>query len=327
MTIDEVAKLAGVSITTVRDVINGTAKLNGISVETQKRVMAVVEECHYHPIDSDLEHGADGSRAIGIIIPNIENCSYALFIKLLEKLARAKGYSIVIACSDDDPKTEKMAVNALVSRRIDALIVATALHDGTDFYKEIQASGTPIIAIDRSMDDEFFSCVISEDFDAAFALTNSVISPSVSSIGLIGAIPELSVSRERQLGFEYAVKKKGIRSVVSYGQAFSREEGSRLFSEWVTQGCLPDSIVCTSYNLLEGILDVLLERDDLVSMVRLATFGENRLLDFLPFPINSAPQQHEQMARSTLTFALKASEPDFQSEVELIPRLIIVRKK
>lgn len=266
-------------------------------------------------------------RSFGLIIPDIENNSYARFTKLLEKFARDENYNVLIACSDDNAQIEKTIAKALISRHIDALIVATCLYDGTDFYKKIQDQGTPVIAIDRSLDDEFFSCVISEDFGAAYDLTKSVISPSITSIGLIGALPELNVSRERQLGFEYAVKKAGIDSTVIYGNSFSREEGYRLFSEWVNQGRLPDSIVCTSYNLMEGILDMLLEHDELVSMVRLATFGDNRLLDFLPFRINSVPQHYELLASSALNFALRASDKSFQCDVELIPRLLKVRKK
>ena len=330
MTLSEIAKLADVPETTARDVINGKAEQNGIDVATQERVIAIVDDYNYSPsataTDSVKSDNEPIRRSFGLIIPDIENSSYARFTKLLEKFARDENYSVLIACSDDDPSTEKTVANALVSRRIDALIVATSLYDGTEFYKNIQDQGTPVIAIDRSLDDEFFSCVISEDFGAAYDLTSSVISPSITSVGLIGALPDLNVSRERQLGFEYAAKKKGIGSVVTYGKSFSREEGHRLLTDWVEQGTVPDSIVCTSYNLIEGVLDVLLEHDELVSMVRLATFGDSRLLDFLPFRINSVPQHHEMLASSALAFALRASDKNFDSDIELIPRLLKVRK-
>jgi LacI family fructose operon transcriptional repressor len=288
--------------------------------------MAIVDN-NVDPNDNVDPQNANIGRSFGLIIPDIENNSYARFTKLLEKFAREENYNVLIASSDDNAQIEKTIAKALIARQIDALIVATCLYDGNEFYKQIQAQGTPVIAIDRSLDDEFFSCVISEDFGAAYDLTQSVISPSITSIGLIGALPELNVSRERQLGFEYAVKKAGIDSIITYGESFSREEGYRLFSQWVSQGRLPDSVVCTSYNLMEGILDMLLEHDELVSMVRLATFGDSRLLDFLPFRINSVPQHYELLASSALNFALRASDKSFQSDVELIPRLLKVRKK
>ncbi|QSA20805.1 catabolite repressor/activator, partial [Vibrio furnissii] len=51
--------------------------------------------------------------------------------------------------------------------------VASTMPNASEFYLKMQNSGTPVIAIDRPLDDEYFACVISEDFGAAFELTNS----------------------------------------------------------------------------------------------------------------------------------------------------------
>ncbi len=326
MTLDEIAKLAGVSKTTASYVINGKAQKYRISAKTQQKVMAVVEQYDYRPDHAASALRAGNSRSFGLIIPDLENTSYARLAKLLEQISRQAGYQILIACSDDDPTTEKEVAATLISRRIDALFVATALPDGNEFYSKIQSSGTPVIAIDRSLDDEYFACVVSEDYGAALDLTNSVISPSITSIGLIGALPELNVSKERQLGFESAVKDKNLRTIIGYGRHFNREEGKQVLSEWIRLGCVPDAIVTTSYTLLEGILDVLLENEEMIGKIRLATFGDNRLLDFLPIKINSTPQQFELIADSALALALNASAKRYQTGIELVPRRLKVRK-
>jgi LacI family transcriptional regulator, fructose operon transcriptional repressor len=325
MTLDEVAKLAGVSKTTASYVINGKAQKYRISARTQERVMAVVEAHNYRPDHAASSLRAGNSRSFGLIIPDLENTSYAKLAKLLEQNSRQAGYQILIACSDDDPLTEKMVADALVSRRIDALFVASAIPNASEFYIGLQNSGTPVIAIDRPLDDEYFACVISEDYGAALDLTKSVLDSNVHSIGLIGALPELNVSQERQLGFEAALKDTNIRSMVSYGEHFNRKEGKRIFNEWIKKGCVPDAIVATSYTLLEGILDVLLEDYSLMHKLRLATFGDNRLLDFLPIKINSLPQQFEVIADSALALALNASAKRYQTGLELVPRRLKVR--
>ncbi|SEF48518.1 catabolite repressor/activator [Vibrio hangzhouensis] len=325
MTLDEIAKLAGVSKTTASYVINGKAQKYRISEKTQKKVMAVVEQHNYKPDHAASSLRAGHSRSFGLIIPDLENTSYARIAKLLEQNSRKAGFQILIGCSDDDPETEKLVVDALVSRRIDALFVASAITDASDYYLSVQQRGTPVIAIDRSLDDEHFSCVISEDYGAAFELTNSVIDTSTHTVGLIGALPDLNISRERHLGFEAAVKDAGLKTEVCYGEHFNNEEGKRLFSMWVEQGKVPDAIVTTSYTLLEGVLDVLIEKPDLMSTVKLATFGDNRLLDFLPIKINSLPQQFEVICDSALELALNASAKRYNPGVELIPRKIRIR--
>ncbi|MGY2572483.1 catabolite repressor/activator [Vibrio diazotrophicus] len=325
MTLDEIAKLAGVSKTTASYVINGKAQKYRISEKTQQKVMAVVNEYNYRPDHAASSLRAGNSRSFGLIIPDLENTSYARLAKLIEQNSRQAGYQILIACSDDDPETEISAAEALVSRRIDALFVASSIPNASDYYLKMQNSGTPVIAIDRPLDDEYFACVISEDYGAAFDLTSSLLTDNVKSVGLIGALPELNISQERQLGFESAVKSNQREFMLGYGEHFNREEGRRVFEQWVKKERLPDAIVTTSYTLLEGILDVLMEHPDLLKKIRLATFGDNRLLDFLPVKINSLPQQFEVIADSALALALNASAKRYQSGVELVPRRLKVR--
>ncbi len=326
MTLDEIAKLAGVSKTTASYVINGKAQKYRISEKTQRKVMAVVDEHNYRPDHAASSLRAGNSRSFGLIIPDLENTSYARLAKLIEQNSRKAGYQILFACSDDYPETEQKAADALISRRIDALFVASSMPNAREYYLNLQNSGTPVIALDRAMDDEFFSSVISEDYDAAHELTLSLISPNIKTMGLIGALPELQVSKERELGFRSVCKEQGCETQVSYSHHFSREEGKKLFSLWVAQDMLPDAVITTSYTLLEGILEVMLEKPELMNKVKLGTFGDNRLLDFLPMKINSLPQQFELIADSAMELALNASAKRYNPGVELVPRRIVVRE-
>lgn len=325
MTLDEVAKLAGVSKTTASYVINGKAQKYRISEKTQRKVMAVVEEHNYRPDLAASTLRAGQSRSFGLVIPDLENTSYAKLAKLLEQSSRKAGYQILIACSDDDADTEKNVVNALISRKVDGLFVASAMPDANEFYLDIQNKGTPVIAIDRPLDDEFFSCVISEDFGAANELTHSVISDAVTIIGLIGALPDLNISKERELGFKTAAEERGCSIVIGYGDHFNRIDAKKVMRTWLANNALPNAIVTTSYTLLEGVLDVFLEQPELVKGIKLGTFGDNRLLDFLPFKVNSLPQQFEMISDSALALALNASAKRYHPGIELIPRELIVR--
>lgn len=325
MTLDEVAKLAGVSKTTASYVINGKAQKYRISEKTQRKVMTVVEKYNYRPDLAASTLRAGQSRSFGLIIPDLENTSYARLAKLLEQNSRSAGYQILIGCSDDNSETEKSVVQALVSRKVDALFVASVIPEASEFYLELQKNGTPVIALDRPLDDEHFSCVVSEDFGAAFDLTNSLISDGVTKIGLIGALPELNISRERELGFCSAAKQANIETLIGYGEHFNREDGKSVLSSWIEGETLPDALITTSYTLLEGVLDVLLEHPEIVNRLRIATFGDNRLLDFLPVKINSLPQQFEVIADSAMALALNAASKRYQPGVELVPRKIVVR--
>lgn len=329
MTLDEIAKLAGVSKTTASYVINGKATKYRISQKTQQKVMAVVEEHQYQPDHAASSLRAGQSRSFGLVIPDLENNSYARLAKLLEFNSRQAGYQILIGSSDDDPETEKSVVNALVSRRIDALFVASSIPTANDFYLGIQQRGIPVIALDRPLDDEYFSCVISEDFEGALRLTSSVLFDDVTSVGLIGALPDLNISKERQLGFEAAVRQheKPLSTYTEYGAQFNAQAGRMAMQQWLDQDTMPDAIITTSYTLLEGVLDVLFEYPELMSKVKVATYGDNRLLDFLPIKINSLSQRFETIADSALELALNASAKRYKPGVELVARKLKVRNQ
>ena len=328
MKLEEVARLAGVSRTTASYVINGKAELHRISAATQERVMAVVREHNYRPDQAATALRLGSSRLLGFILPDLENQSYARLAKLLEASARAQGFQLMITCSDDNPDTEMALAEMLVARRIDALLVSSALPADAPFSRELQAKGVPIIAIDRALDDEKFASVISEDLDGAIKLTNSLLSPLPASIGLLGAVPELGISHERERGFRAALRAVDmqVEPLIAYGEHFSRSEGARICADWIARGVMPEALVTTSYVLLEGVLDTLREYPELMQKLRLATFGDNQLLDFLPVNVNALPQQLSLIAERALALALAATtERNYIPGIEVIPRRLKVR--
>lgn len=327
MTLDEIAKLAGVSRTTASYVINGKASKYRISEKTQQKVMAVVNEHNYRPDHAAQSLRAGSNRSLGLIIPDLENSSYAKLAKLLERDARKAGYQLIISCSDDDMSTEMKVVENLLSRRIDALLVASTLPPEHSYYRTVQASGVPVIALDRAMDDEIFACVISEDLEGAYELTHSLLQQDISSIGLVGAVPELGISKEREQGFFAAINQHPdkIEHQITYGDHFSQQQGQSQVQQWIDNGCFPDAIIATSYTLFEGVLDCLLLNSELMATTKLATFGDNRLLDFLPCKIQSLPQQFELIAEQALKLALNAVNGRHQPGIEVISRKIIRR--
>ena len=326
MKLEEVARLAGVSRTTASYVINGKAAQHRISAKTQERVMAIVTQYNYKPDQAATALRLGSSRLLGFILPDLENQSYARLAKLLESGAREQGFQLIITCSDDNPATEMALAEMLVARRIDVLLVASVLESHHSFYRELQAK-VPIIAIDRALDDDFFASVISEDMQGAMLLTDSLLVNQPTSIGLIGAVADIAISQQRELGFRKAISYSAqqLRPQTQYGDHFSREEGARLCAEWIESEQLPQAILTTSYVLLEGVLDELVKHPDLLANTKLATFGDNRLLDFLPVRINALPQQFHLIAEKALALTMEAIEHHYKPGIHVVPRRLKIR--
>ena len=235
MKLDEIAALAGVSRTTASYVINGKADQYRISQATRDKVMAVVHAHNYQPDSRAASLRGGQTRTLGFILPDLENASYAKLAKRLEQGARAQGYQLLIVCSEDEPDTEKELARMLVSRHVDALLVASCLPPADPFYREQQARSVQILAIDRALAADHFITVASENQKASCDLTASLLSPALHHVALITALPGLTISQERRAGFEQALSCHASAALltphVCEGAHFSRAEGYHLIKE------------------------------------------------------------------------------------------------
>jgi len=326
MTLAELARLAGVSRTTASYVINGQGASRRIKPDTIEKVLAVAK-AHDFQVDTQaaaLRGGA--SRTLGFILPDLENTSYARLAKLLEQGARARGYQLLIAGSDDDPETEKSLARALKARRCDALIVASALALDDPFYPQLQKDGLPVIAVDRAQSPDQIRCVVSDNRAAAEILTRSVLNAGTATIAWLDAVPEIAMTRERREGFLAAANEAGIAPLVESGPLYDRASGAEMMRRILADHGLPDALVTASYTLMQGVLDALLEQPDrLPETLKIATFGDDRLLEFLPLAVTSLPQNHEAIANATLEQALSAIAQKGPVDTIVINRSLKIR--
>ena len=322
MKLSDIARLAQVSVTTASYVINGQAEKRRISPATVARVLAVVEQHGYRPDQQAASLRRGQSRCLGFILPDLENPSYARLAKLLEQKARAAGYQLLIASSDDDPSSERQLLDLFRSRRCEALIVASCLPPDDPLYPSIVATGLPVIAVDRALSPTHIRSVVSDDEQAGRTLTASLLTPKPRHIALLGARAELVISQARERGFRAALAGFDGRLSVCHGEQFNRACGYRQMKTLLDAGSPPDALLTTAYVLLEGVFDALREQgSEQWPSVRLATFGDTQLLDFLPLRVNAMSQQHERIAERVLAWTLQAVENnDYRPGIEAIER-------
>lgn len=322
MKLDEVARLAGVSRTTASYVINGKAEQHRISQATQDKVMAVVKAHNYQPDRQAAALRGALSHTFGLIVPDLDNPSYARLAKLLEWQARQAGFQLLITCSDDEPETERDLAMMLKGRRVDALIVASCLPVEDNFYLQLNRD-LPVIGVDRSLPSPLIY-ISSENKASSFRLSQTLAASDLEMAWLVSAAPNLGVSLEREQGFIKAMESSGVPYQVLYGERFERQTAFRLLNEldhvdWQR----PQAIVTTAFVLLEGVLDYFYQYEaQIPPMLRLGTFGDHRLLDFLSSPINTMAQDHHLVTQQVLSLTLDAVRGNYRSGHYPIPRIL-----
>lgn len=205
-TMVKVAKLAGVSISTVSHVLNGTRHVND---ETRQKVLKAIEETSYR--QDALARAMRRSRtdSIGLIVSDGGEPAFAEMIRGVEETAARQGITLLLANSAEDPEREARAVQALLERRVDGLILARAAGSGPNVLAEFANQDTPLVLMDRLSEDPFDQVGV-ENREPIKELVVHLLSQGHERILLIGGDTRVSTLRERHEAFQEAMTVAGI---------------------------------------------------------------------------------------------------------------------
>jgi LacI family transcriptional regulator len=205
-TMVKVAKLAGVSISTVSHVLNGTRHVND---ETRQRVLKAIEETSYR--QDALARAMRRSRtdSIGLIVSDGGEPAFAEMIRGVEQTAASQGITLLLANSAEDPGREARAIEALLERRVDGLILARAAGSGPDALRVFADKDTPLVLMDRLSDDPYDQVGV-ENSDPIKELVEHLVSQGHQRILLIAGDTRVATLRERHEAFQEAMVRAGI---------------------------------------------------------------------------------------------------------------------
>lgn len=156
ITIRDVAERAGCSITTVSQILNG--KGERFSPELRENVLRKAFELGYSPDPIAVSMVTGRTRTIGLILPNIHNMFFALLAEEIEKYCRQLDYNLILCNSMDSCETEQNYIEALLSRKVDGILLALAsdstLEQTTKNAERAKENGIPICLVDRMVATE-----------------------------------------------------------------------------------------------------------------------------------------------------------------------------
>ncbi|REJ25191.1 MAG: LacI family transcriptional regulator [Caldibacillus debilis] len=204
-TIYDVAKKAGVSITTVSKVINNTGS---ISEKTRKKVLKVMEEMDYYPSGIAAALTVKKTYTIGALLPDISNPFFAEMAKSLENSAREHGYSIIFCSTDYLIEREKEYLDLLFKKQIDGLIIAIEPTD-SDMIQKLQKKHLPHLLL--SVDNPVLrtSIVSTDDRLGGYLAGNYLLEKGHREVSVIYE-DNRSSSRYRLKGFMEAFENANL---------------------------------------------------------------------------------------------------------------------
>lgn len=209
--IKDVARLAGVSYTTVSHVINGTRK---VSDAARERVLQAVAECGYVPSDAARSLRGAPSRVLGILLPDVSDPFCAEITLGAERAAAQAGYSVVLANIHPQRLTPAQSVNSLLSRRIDGLLVVAGLFDHAALLQrlnqDLQRRHPPMVFIDHDPAPLLADALSADDAAVARRAVGHLLALGHRRIACISGPPGMPVSEARVRGWQQTLTEAGI---------------------------------------------------------------------------------------------------------------------
>ena len=144
-TIVDVAKLAGVTPTTVSRVINNRGY---ISEKTKSKVHEAMDQLSYQPNEIARSLTKQRSNTIGVIVPHISHPYFSKLISNLENEAAKKDYKIILCNSKDTATKEKKYLDMCKSNRVDGIILCS----GNVEYNMINTGNIPIVLLEKNFE-------------------------------------------------------------------------------------------------------------------------------------------------------------------------------
>lgn len=202
----DVARIAGVSASTVSHVLNGTRK---VDTATRLRVEAAIEATGYRRNVVARSLAAGRTHTVGLSISALTNPYFAGLVHAVERALSDAGYVLIVGDSHDDVTSEKRVIDSLLDRQVDGMIVAPAAGSERVTLPEISRTGTPLVLIDRGVDvgsDQ----VGPENFTSTRSLTEHLLDLRHHRIGAVRGLDGISSTIERFDGYAAGLTAHGI---------------------------------------------------------------------------------------------------------------------
>jgi LacI family transcriptional regulator len=214
---NDVARLAGVGLKTVSRVVNGEPRVSTAMVE---RVRAAIEELGYSPHEGARLLRRGQTACIGLLLEDVANPFYSALAGAVEQAARANGFLLFTASSEEDAAQERELALAFCARRVDGLVIVPAASADHRYLKPEIDAGVVAVFVDRPAVGIAADAVLADNVGGTRAAVVHLLGQGHRRIGYIGDAAEIFTAAQRLRGYRDELVDSGLpfdESLVAMG--------------------------------------------------------------------------------------------------------------
>jgi LacI family transcriptional regulator len=253
ITIKDVAKQAGVSISTVSRVVNDSKP---VSPELKKKVMDVIEELGYRPNEVARSLVTKKSYLIGVIVPDIGQSHVANMLRGIEEVGKMYNYDILLCSSYGDKNAELSYLQLLNRKQVEGLIILSAKLE-KDVENSIKAFNIPFVFLSTNDNREEYRSVDIDNQIAVMEMVNYLQQLGHEDIAYLGIKPgKKTKAFVKRSAFVKAMKDSGLSGEATYEtESLGIEPGYEAAKEIMGAKPRPTAVFCASDELAIGVMN------------------------------------------------------------------------
>jgi len=320
VTIVDVARAAGVSKSTVSRVLD--ERLPRSHNPTAERVRKAAADLGYvrDPLASGLRRV--GTSTIGVVVPHLTDTVMAMFYEEIAAAATTRGLFAVVASTNDDPATETLAVESLVRRRVDGLILTTARIDTPIPLGPLGGALPHVLAL-RTNDTSHAS--LGDDRLGAHLATRHLLDLGHRRIGLVCGPPYASTARDREAGYRDALAEAGllVDETLLTGDSFTMQSGEIAGRKLLDRVDRPTAVFAINDNNAIGVMAAAHALDlSVPDDLSLIGYNDIPVVSRLPVPLTTVRVPFSQIAGNALDLLREAGNDNPPRTLVAAPTLI-----
>lgn len=251
-TIIDVAKHAGISKSTVSLVLQNSPS---VREETRAMVRKAMAEIGYVYNRAAANMRMSNAGLIGLVINDLRNPFFTEFATSLQMSLAERGYSTVIANTDESPQLQDQVVGSMIEHGVSAIIICPAYGETANTFDAIARSGTPTMQMLRRVDErlDLFPLIAPDYLTGSREATRHLIAAGARRIAFVGGLDGRAVTEERKAGYLEVLAQEGLQPVIMTGKA-SRAFGRNAARQLHADRAGVDAAVCFNDLVALGML-------------------------------------------------------------------------
>lgn len=267
------------------------------------------------------------SLSIGMVVPDITNPFFPPAVRGAEDVLDRAGYSLLLSSTDNDLGKARRQVAAMLEGQVDGLLLAMARRDDP-LVNELQAGGTPLVLVNRTIDRGGVSAVVPDDFHGALQAVEHLHALGHRRLAFVGGPLATSNGARRRASFDQTVLRLGLPEVAALeASAFDEAAGHAAALTLLTEHPQITGVVAGNDLLAIGVIAAAAEQGrNCPADISVVGFNDMLLAGRLQPPLTTVRiPQYDVGARAAELLMALIAEPERNPETVQISGELIVR--